>query len=37
MDGAPGLIIAPAHDLQPDVPVPNILRMYEAVATYGRR
>ncbi|MHC4754697.1 MAG: uroporphyrinogen decarboxylase family protein [Planctomycetota bacterium] len=26
-----GLIIAPAHNIQPDTPVENILALYEAV------
>ena len=31
-----GLIIAPAHNLQPDVPIENILTFYETAKTYGR-
>ncbi len=31
-----GLILAPAHNLQPEVPVANILAFYEAAKRYGR-
>ncbi len=31
-----GLIIAPAHNIQPDVPLANILAFYQAVAAFGR-
>ena len=31
-----GLILAPAHNIQPDTPVPNILAMYEAAGAYRR-
>ena len=30
-----GFIIAPSHTLQPDVPMQNIVRLYESVARYG--
>ncbi|MBI4585060.1 MAG: hypothetical protein HY717_13690 [Planctomycetes bacterium] len=30
------LIIAPAHNIQPDVPLANILTFYETAKTYGR-
>lgn len=30
-----GFIIAPSHTLQPDVPVENIIRLYESIAKYG--
>lgn len=30
-----GYILAPAHNIQPDTPVENILAMYEAVIEYG--
>lgn len=31
-----GFIPAPSQELQPDVPVENILAMYEAAIEYGR-
>jgi uroporphyrinogen decarboxylase len=31
-----GLIIAPAHNIQPDVPLENILAFYETAKDYGR-
>ena len=31
-----GLIIAPAHNIQPEVPIANMLAFYETVKTYGR-
>lgn len=31
-----GLILAPAHNIQPDTPIENILAMYEAVEEYGK-
>jgi uroporphyrinogen decarboxylase len=31
-----GLIIAPAHNIQPDVPLVNVLTFYETAKTYGR-
>jgi uroporphyrinogen decarboxylase len=31
-----GLMIAPAHNIQPDVPLANILAFYDAVKKYGR-
>jgi uroporphyrinogen decarboxylase len=31
-----GLIIAPAHNIQPEVPLRNILAFYETAKTYGR-
>jgi uroporphyrinogen decarboxylase len=31
-----GLIIAPAHNIQPDVPLANILAFYDAAKKYGR-
>ena len=31
-----GLIISPAHNLQPDVPIQNILAFYRAAKEYGR-
>jgi uroporphyrinogen decarboxylase len=31
-----GLIIAPAHNIQPQVPIANILAFYDTVKTYGR-
>jgi len=31
-----GLIIAPAHNIQPDVPLENILAFYETAKKYGR-
>lgn len=31
-----GLILSPAHNLQPDVPLENILTFYEAAKTFGR-
>jgi uroporphyrinogen decarboxylase len=31
-----GLIIAPAHNIQPDVPLENILAFYQAAKQYGR-
>ncbi|MEW5976540.1 MAG: uroporphyrinogen decarboxylase family protein [Acidobacteriota bacterium] len=31
-----GLIIAPAHNIQPDVPLDNILAFYETAKTFGR-
>ena len=31
-----GLIIAPAHNIQPDVPIENILAFYETAKQYGR-
>lgn len=30
-----GFIIAPSHTLQPDVPVENIIALYEAIRRYG--
>jgi uroporphyrinogen decarboxylase len=31
-----GLILAPAHNIQPEVPIENILAFYEAAGRYGR-
>lgn len=31
-----GLILAPAHNIQPDTPVENVLAMYEAIDKYGK-
>lgn len=31
-----GLIIAPAHNIQPEVPLENILAFYETAKTCGR-
>jgi uroporphyrinogen decarboxylase len=31
-----GLIIAPAHNIQPDVPIENVVAFYEAAKRYGR-
>jgi len=31
-----GLIIAPAHNIQPDVPLANVLAFYETAKIYGR-
>ncbi|MCL5005023.1 MAG: hypothetical protein M1404_00695 [Acidobacteria bacterium] len=31
-----GLIISPAHNIQPDVPLENILTFYETAKTFGR-
>jgi len=31
-----GLIISPAHNLQPDVPIANILAFYRAAKEHGR-
>jgi uroporphyrinogen decarboxylase len=31
-----GLLIAPAHNIQPQVPIENILAFYNAVKEYGR-
>lgn len=31
-----GLILAPAHNIQPDVPLENVLAFYEAAKRYGR-
>jgi uroporphyrinogen decarboxylase len=31
-----GFIISPAHNLQPDVPLENILAFYQAVKEFGR-
>lgn len=31
-----GLILAPAHNIQPDVPLENILAFYEAARKYGK-
>jgi uroporphyrinogen decarboxylase len=31
-----GLIISPAHNIQPEVPLQNILTFYETAKTYGR-
>ena len=31
-----GLILAPAHNIQPDVPLDNILAFYQAAKQYGR-
>ena len=31
-----GLIIAPAHNIQPEVPIQNILAFYETAKTSGR-
>ena len=31
-----GLILAPAHNIQPEVPVENILAFYEAAQRHGR-
>jgi uroporphyrinogen decarboxylase len=31
-----GLILAPAHNIQPEVPIENILAFYEAARRYGR-
>jgi len=31
-----GLILAPAHNIQADTPVENILKMYEAIFEYGK-
>jgi hypothetical protein len=33
---APGLVIAPTHVIEPDVPWENILAFFEAVEEYGR-
>ena len=30
-----GLLLAPSHAIQPDVPLENILAFYEAVEKYG--
>jgi uroporphyrinogen decarboxylase len=30
-----GYILAPAHDVQPDTPIENVLALYEAVKEYG--
>ena len=30
-----GLILAPVHTIEPDVPLANILALYEAARTYG--
>jgi len=31
-----GLIIAPAHNIQPQTPVENVMAFYEAVKKYGK-
>jgi uroporphyrinogen decarboxylase len=31
-----GLIIAPAHNIQPEVPLENILAFYKTAQIYGR-
>jgi uroporphyrinogen decarboxylase len=31
-----GLILSPAHNIQAEVPLQNILAFYEAAKTYGR-
>lgn len=33
---APGLVLAPTHVIEPDVPWENILAFFEAVEEYGR-
>jgi len=30
-----GFVLAPTHNIQPDTPVENVLRMYDAVRKYG--
>jgi len=32
----PGLILGPSHSMQPDVPVENILTLYETAKKYGK-
>ncbi len=34
--GPTGLILGPSHDMQPDVPIKNILTLYETAKKYGR-
>lgn len=34
--GYTGLILGPSHDIQPEVPVENIVALYEAAKKYGR-
>jgi len=34
--GPAGLILGPSHSMQPDVPVENILTLYEAAKKYGK-
>lgn len=31
-----GYILAPSHNIEPDIPVENIVAMYEAAQEYGK-